>query len=162
MKNIKILALCAALSVLAACEKDKAVSLGGLYGEWKLEFWYGQSADKGTVPADVYLSFSSDGLFELYQKLGDSGHYSAFDGTFGLTSDGLLYGIYGDGKSWGANYSFSVEGDRLILENPEFSGYGRCVYVRTTIPDSVRKDADDYDTVKSSSDSGAVKMTPVL
>ena len=156
MKYIKILTLCAALSVLAACDKsgapDVVVNLAEIYGEWKLETWYGQSAEKGSVPAEVYLSFAKGGFFDLYQKLGSAGHYTAFSGTFGVGSDGLLYGNYSDRKPWGANYSFSVEDDRLTLENPDAAEQGVCVYVRTTIQDSVKKDAEDYGTKSFSAD----------
>ncbi len=150
MNKNKILAVCAAILALAACKKDKPVNpLGGVYGEWKLERWYEQPTD-GTVPAEVYLSFSKEGTFELFQKLGDSGHFSAYTGTYGLNSAGALYGTYSDGKSWGGTYNFSVDGDRLTLKNSEVTGYGTCVYVRTEIPASVRKDASDYSTeVKS-------------
>lgn len=152
MKNIKILVLCAVMAILSACEKEKAVSLDIIYGEWKLESWYGQPAGEGDVPADVYLSFSGDGTFDLYQKLGEAGHYTAFYGIYALDQDGLLSGTYSDGKSWGGTYDFSVEGDRLTLENPEAAGSGVCVYVRTTIPDSVIKDAEDYGTKSFSAD----------
>ncbi len=135
------------MAVLAACEKENRVSL--VYGEWKLESWYGQPTG-GDVPTDVYLSFSTDGSFEIFQKLGDAGHYSAFTGTYGITGDGALYGIYSDGKSWAGNYDFSVDGDRLTLENTDEAVQGACIYVRTTIPASVRKDADDYGTTKAS------------
>ncbi len=150
MKKIKILVLFAALAVLAACEKDNgkdknAANYSAVVGEWKLESWYGQSAT-ADVTADVYLSFAADNSFELFQKLGDAGHYTAFDGTCGLNSDGALCGIYSDGTSWGGTYKFSVESDRLTLENTEASVSGVSIYVRTTIPASVKKDAEDYGT----------------
>lgn len=165
MKNIKIFVLCAAMAVLAACEKEDAVRLDAIYGEWKLESWYGQPAGEGDVPADVYLSFSDDGTFELYQKLGAAGHYTAFYGIYSVDSEGLLCGTYSDEKSWGGTYAFSVESDRLTLENSEAAGQGVCIYVRTTIPDSVIKDAEDYTITKACDDSilsGEPSEKPVL
>ena len=58
------------------------------------------------------------------------------------------YGTYADGKSWGASYSFSVDGNHLTLGNMDVPGYGTCIYLRTSIPAAVRKDAEDFSADK--------------
>ncbi len=144
MKKIKIALLLALTLCIVGCNKSKKLG-GDVVGEWKLDTYYGVPAASGKVPAVVYLNFKKDGSFELFQCLGDAGHFTAFTGMY-ETADGLLYGDYDGVESfyWAANYKYSVSGDTLTLEDSDNAGSGECVYVRCSIPAEVRKDAADY------------------
>ncbi len=140
MKGIKaVILLTLAAAALWSCTKDNKPDVPSVIGEWKLESYFGQDAEESS--ADVYVSFTEDMNFECWQRLG-SGHYSKFSGKYSI-SDGILSGDYGENHPWGGSYSFSLSGDRLSLvlvggdDTPS-------VYVRTTIPDAVKKDSEDY------------------
>lgn len=142
MKRINTVILLA-LAVLMAwsCTKDNWSETPPVFGEWKLESYFGQDAAESSL--DVYVSFAADMSFESWQRLG-SGHYRMFSGKYSF-SDGILSGNYGENRPWGGSYSCSVSGDRLSLVLVLVGGDGTpSVYVRTTIPDTVKKDAEDY------------------
>ena len=144
MKKIKIAILLALALCVAGCKKA-APRGGDITGEWKLQSYYGNAAASSQVSAMVYLNFKADGTLELFQCLGDAGHFTAFTGTY-ETADGLLTGKY-DGNtssSWGGSYIYYAAADVLTLENSVLSGSGTCVYERCAIPEEVRKDASDY------------------
>ena len=71
----------------------------------------------GDTEVSVYLDFSADGSFALYQKLGE-GRYSAFSGTWGLDLEASqLSGTYSDATAWGP-YDCACENDVLTLAFP--------------------------------------------
>lgn len=146
-KNIAIIFMSLMAVVLGSTSCSKSLKLDSLYGEWKLESVAGESAESEGLSAEIYLNLMEGGAFELFQKVG-GGHFAAFDGSFGLDS-GILYGEYSDGSLWGGNYCVSLSGDRLKLINSDVDGAPEYVYVRTSIPQSVRDDAADYATTKS-------------
>lgn len=140
---------CVCVALLSSCGKEPTADSGlkGLEGEWKLESF----AD---VPAadeemDVYVKFEK-GRFELFQKLG-GGHYSKYDGTYSV-SGSVLSGKYSDGVAFGSTYRVEIEGDAMTMHSQTSTASAAevCVYVRSSIPDSVRKDAADYSGTKSS------------
>ncbi len=142
-KIIKIFSLSVLLLGLLGCNKSN--NPGDITGEWKLENYYGNSASSASVKAEVYLNFCADGTFEIFQKLGTEGHFSAFTGLY-ETAGGLLYGDYDGVESsyWASNYKYYVSGDVLTLEDSDNPGSGTCLYVRSSIPESVRRDAADF------------------
>ena len=127
------------LVVSWSCTKDNWSETPSVIGEWKLESYFGQDAAESS--ADVYVSFTVDMNFICWQRLG-SGHYRMFSGKYSI-SDGILSGNYGENRPWGGSYSSSLSGDRLslVLVGGDATP---SVYVRTTIPDTVKKDAEDY------------------
>ena len=143
MKRIGIFALLLFSLALAACHKEAPALQDYLEGEWKMESYYGTSASEGAVQAEVYVKFAG-GEFELFQKIG-GGHFSRRSGTYTRTGDSVS-GIYSGGKAWSGDYSlaFSDNGNSLTMtqftDGEEYS----CLYLRTTIPASVRKDAEDF------------------
>lgn len=147
-KNIAIIFMALMAVVLGSTSCSKALKQDSLCGEWKLESIAGESAEFGSFSVEIYLNLMEGGVFELFQKVG-GGHFAAFDGTFGLDS-GILYGEYSDGSLWGGNYSVSISGGKLKLTNSDVDGAPEYVYVRTSIPQSVRDDAADYSTTKAS------------
>ena len=49
----------------------------------------------------VYLDFSAEGSFTLYQKIG-AGRYTVFTGSYNVDQNNkLLSGTYSNGKQWG-------------------------------------------------------------
>ena len=111
MKTIFRLIL--ALSVLAAAvscgEKDNGPAVSEkIVAEWHLLGVSGMTS----VP-QVYVNFSQDLSFELYQKIGE-GRYRKYDGTYSVTG-ALVSGKYSDGEKWGSDYQASFDGEKLLL-----------------------------------------------
>lgn len=146
MRKIRIYSALIMLLGLVACSKSGKVATE-IEGDWKLESYYGFDAAGATVPAEVYIRFS-DGQFELFQKLG-GGHFDRYSGTY--TCDGnVLSGNYSDGKTWASEYFVSFSDGSMTLKQYVNDAEYVCVYVRTSIPESVRTDASNFGKVKSS------------
>lgn len=114
MKRLLVLATLAL--ALFACNKEgnevpNPVS-NDITGIWELSS-VATKATVGNVQVSVYVEFTADGKFTLYQKIGD-GRYARFDGSYTLTQDGKLTGSYNGGASWGP-YDATVNGDTLTL-----------------------------------------------
>ena len=138
MKKLAFMAACV-LSVMAvACTPDnpeeEKPSGSAIVGEWQLSDVV-TKATIGEETVNVYVSFTADSSFELYQQLG-TGWYRYYSGTWEL-KDGVLSGNYSNGKAWGSSYSVSFDGDNMILTTP--SGNETDTYIRTTIPDVVKQ-----------------------
>ena len=117
MKRVLYAFAVAALCFLTACGgKDKPgkdeAKASDIAGVWELSDIV-TKASIGTVQVSVYIDFTSDGKFSLYQKLGE-GRYTKYTGTFALEK-GVLSGKYSDGKAWGP-YNASVDKTSLTLE----------------------------------------------
>lgn len=143
---------CACVALLSSCGKEPTADAGskGLEGEWQLESFADVPASEEEIA--VYIKFEK-GRFELFQKLG-GGHYSKYDGTYSV-SGSVLSGKYSDGVAFGSNYRIEIEGDAMTMHSIATSSSQTsvsevCVYVRASIPDSVRRDAADYSGTKSS------------
>lgn len=141
----KILYIAVALLTFCACGKDNGDGGGGnnsktdlnITGDWRLSK-IETKASIGGAEVDVYLRFTSDKKFEMYQMIG-TGRYRAYSGTWTLTGS-VLSGTYSDGKKWGASYDVAVSGSTLTLtsktSNPE-----KDTYTKSSIPASVINDA---------------------
>lgn len=113
MKKLLLMAAC--VLALVACKKessDPTPSSEGVVGIWELSS-VTTKASVGEVQVSVYIDFSSDGNFTLYQKVGQ-GRYTKFTGTYTLTSDSKLSGSYFGGTAWGP-YDAVVSGETLTL-----------------------------------------------
>ena len=124
----KIFALAAVLLTIAACGgKDNpdtpSPTPGGgggggsttkldVTGSWELS-GVETKVSVGSVNVSVYISFTSDGSFTLYQKIGE-GRYSVFTGTYTLSSDNKLSGKYSNNTAWGP-YTAALSGGKLTL-----------------------------------------------
>ena len=76
-----------ALSFLSAsCEPDPKDTPLVLEGQWQITQLTTKAVTIGDQQVDVYIAFSGDGSFDLYQMLG-TGRYRAFSGTWQLTDD---------------------------------------------------------------------------
>lgn len=124
----KIFALAAMLLVLAACGgKDNpdtpSPTPGGgggggsttkldVTGSWELSN-VETKVSVGSVNVSVYISFTSDGSFTLYQKIGE-GRYTRFTGTYTVSADNKLSGKYSNNAAWGP-YTAAMASGKLTL-----------------------------------------------
>lgn len=124
----KIFALAAVLLTIAACGgKDNpdtpSPTPGGgggggsttkldVTGSWELS-GVETKVSVGSVNVSVYISFTSDGSFTLYQKIGE-GRYTRFTGTYTVSADNKLSGKYSNNATWGP-YSAALSGGKLTL-----------------------------------------------
>lgn len=143
MKTIKKLVLACMLCLLSAtaCKKPVKDTPALVEGEWHLESVSSGILDNEEFPIDIYVAFSKSS-FEIFQNLG-GGHYAHFSGTF-ISGGNVLSGTYSDGSQWASRYEVTVENDVLTMTAMDAAGGETCTYSRCTIPDSVRKDAEDY------------------
>ena len=88
--------------------------------------------------SEVYVAFATDGTFDEYQRLGDSG-YRHYAGSWNV-KDGTLSGIYADGVEWGSSYTLSFDGDTMTLTATNDSAEA-ITYTKTAIPTEVKDSA---------------------
>ncbi len=126
----------AALSLLAfsSCKKgDKAIRI---YGDWELnnvEF-VTKSAAVGEATVSVYVRFTQDNTFQLWQKLGE-GRYASYSGQWTLTGN-VLSGTYANGKELSSQYEVSTGKNTLTLTTlPDRSD--TFTYQSCTIPEDL-------------------------
>ena len=126
MKRIIYIAILA-LTALVGCNKENQPGLAeNICGEWR--------GSELSVEAGIYLSFTSDGTFELYQKL-ESDDFELKKGTWSLSGD-ILSGKYSDGEPWAASYKVTVNGDVMTLISQDGSSETN-VYQKCDIPENL-------------------------
>ena len=134
MINIKLLLIgLAAAFALTGCgdsSKDtpEPEGDGNVVGSWHLVSW------SSLQSADVYLSFSESGSFDIYQRLYKP-EYVHLDGTYSYDKP-TLSGRYSDNTPWGsASYrvSFNADGTRMTLTSTS-STSDVSVFVKAEIP----------------------------
>lgn len=124
----KLFALAAVLLTIAACGgKDNpdtpSPTPGGgggggsttkldVTGSWELSN-VETKVSVGSVNVSVYISFTSDGSFTLYQKIGE-GRYTRFTGTYTVSADNKLSGKYSNNAAWGP-YTAAMASGKLTL-----------------------------------------------
>ena len=127
-----------ALAILWGCGEDKPITpvepqvtlTEQVTGEWHGTF---QSSD-----ADIYIGFTDDSSFELYQKVGD-GRYRLYRGTWSIDEAAAkLTGKYNDGESWGSGYTVTISEDGTVMSLVPDSGSEEHRYVSESIPEEVR------------------------
>ena len=128
---------------LISCEKTDP-NLEKIAGEWYLQ----------EENVEVYISFNTDGTFELYQNISvnegtNAPRYRLYKGMF--TYDGtLLKGVYSDDSQWAYTYQATVSGDNLTMAFTDNGKEFVRTYVRKSIPFTVRKNCTE--PLKSSAD----------
>ena len=125
MKKLLYILTIAALS-LTGCKKTPTLR------ELICREWRGVelSADAG-----IYINFISDGTFELYQKL--ENEFELRRGTWTLKGD-ILSGKYNDDEAWAADYTVSVEGNKLTMISRN-EGAETSIYVQCAIPSVIKE-----------------------
>lgn len=102
-----------------------------LVGEWHY------TATEQGVEEDIYIGFSADGTFEMYQKVGEGVHWYS-TGEYSLdTSKGILSGVYSDRYPWKYDYKVAFKGNTLVMTAVQLETYS-LTYTRKSIPAEVR------------------------
>lgn len=129
----RILLIISAVLLLASCGKDgkKKTTAEYLYGEWH--------STSISVTGDVYISFTDDMKFEMFQKIGE-GAYRLYRGSWNVEGD-LLTGRYNDGEDWAAAYTVTVD-DRSLTMISTNDVAEKSTYIRTEIPEDVRNSSE--------------------
>ena len=120
--------------LLASCGRDKGkekTTADYLYGEWH--------STSISVSGDVYLSFTDDMKFEMFQKVGE-GAYRLYRGTWKIEED-VLTGKYNDGEDWAAAYRITVD-DRSLTMTSINDAAENSTYTKAEIPESVRNGSE--------------------
>ncbi len=132
LKNM-LLAL-TGLVVFAACGGSKEEKPLDITGEWNLVNVQTRSATLGDQTVDVYISFSVDKSFTMYQMIG-TGRYRKYSGTW-ILSGTTLSGKYSDGKQWGSSYEVELSSSDTRLTLTSDSGEVD-TYQKASIPTDV-------------------------
>lgn len=100
-----------------------------LAGDWRLTQW------RDDVPTfDVYLSITEDGVVGLWQRL-TSREWELYYSTV-VYEDGIIYGTYTDGISWGAAYYVTISGNTMTWVDTTDST-DISVYTRAELPENI-------------------------
>ena len=138
----------AMLAVLAfvGCGKEKNTpkvdNAAKVAGEW-------HCAPEG-MDVDVYVAFDTDGVFHLYQRVGE-GRYRHYDGNWSVEKD-VLRGVYSDGEEWGCTYKIAFDGDNTMVLTAMNDLAEALTYVREVIPATVRDESIAPLAARSSAD----------
>lgn len=139
MKNSKLFLIgLAATLLMCGCSKSSendngnggGSDKGSVVGQWHLVSW------STLKSADVYVAFTEEGSFELYQRLYTPG-YVHLNGTYSYNRQ-MLEGLYGDNQPWAGSYrvTFDTNGTRMTLTRVE-SANDVSVFVKADIPDEI-------------------------
>ena len=91
--------------MLTSCKKEMTLA-EKIVGDWHCQ--------ATSVDAEIYVTFTTEGTFALYQKIGE-GAFRLYNGTYTLAGT-VLSGKYNDGSAWGASYEVtSSDSDTLTL-----------------------------------------------
>ena len=134
MNMKRILLIISAVMLLASCGRDKGkekTTADYLYGEWH--------STSISVSGDVYLGFTDDMKFEMFQKVGE-GAYRLYRGTWKIEED-VLTGKYNDGEDWAAAYRITVD-DRSLTMTSINDAAENSTYTKAEIPESVRNGSE--------------------
>lgn len=130
----KILYILSALLILSSCGKDKGGDRTELTLEQKIcGDWHSTALP---VEGEIYISFSEDRTFELYQQIGEGAH-RLYRGTWALEGS-LLTGRYNDGEDWAAGYNVTIA-DKVLTMTSANDAAEESVYEKTEIPAEVKE-----------------------
>lgn len=131
----KILYMIAAAAVLllgTSCQKDSDALTAKLAADWHY------TAQENGVTEEVWISFTADGTFEMFQKIGD-GPYWYTSGEFEYDVDSkVLSGIYSDRYPWKYTYAITLTDKTLQMAAVELASHS-VTYTREFIPAQVRE-----------------------
>ena len=118
----------AMLAVAGCKEKDEVQHR--IVGEW----FY--STEESGQKIEIYIGFSSDFTFDLYQKVGE-GRHRHMTGTYEVDRT-LVSGFYSDRTPWASDYYVSFTEGRMIMESATVQNYS-IKLEQKRIPDDVRQ-----------------------
>ena len=119
-----LLAVFALPSFTACSDQNEGNSI--LVGEW--------CYSEGDV--EVYMAFSKNGKFELYQKMGEEFIRYYYTGTYEFDGE-ILTGMYTGYIPFAHDYKVSRSGDKLTLTSVSEPDY-KVTYTKKSIPEEVR------------------------
>ena len=127
----KLLLLLSCVVLAVGCQSEGARYLEQLTGEWH------HQGTEGGVQQDVWIAFSSDMTFEMFQKIGE-GAYRTISGRYGIDGKNrTISGIYEDSYPWKYDYRFEIDGDVLVMTAAQLESHS-VTYNRESIPAQVR------------------------
>lgn len=127
-----MIAAAAVLLLGTSCQKDSDALTAKLAADWHY------TAQENGVAEEVWISFTADGTFEMFQKIGD-GPYWYTKGEYALDSKTkVLSGIYSDRYPWKYSYKVSISDKTLEMAAVELEDY-KLTYAKETIPAQVRE-----------------------
>ncbi len=129
-----VMAALAVLVAFTACGGSKEEKPLDITGEWNLVNVQTKSATYGDQTVDVYISFSGDKSFTMYQMIG-TGRYRRYSGSW-LLSGTVLTGQYSDGRQWGSSYEVEISSADSRLTLTSDSGEVD-TYQKASIPSTV-------------------------
>ena len=129
MKRIISIFAVLVLFVMTSCQ-EKTGRAFPFAGEWHY------TATENGVAEDVWVSFLSDGTFEMYQQIGEGPYWYSY-GEF-TYNEGVLSGIYSDRYRWKYDYEISVKGNTLEMTALGIENYS-VIYTKESIPSEVRE-----------------------
>lgn len=128
----RILYVLSALMILVSCGKNNGNP--ELTLEQKLcGDWHSTSLP---IDGEIYISFSDDKTFELYQQIGKGAH-RLYRGTWAL-EESLLTGKYNDGEDWAAAYNVAIT-DNILTMTSNNDAAEVSVYEKAEIPADVKE-----------------------
>lgn len=114
-----------------SCEKTGNSLIDKIIGDWHY------TATENGISEDVWLTFTADGTFEIYQKIGE-GPYWHSTGEYTADPDTkILTGVYTDRYPWKYSYKVEVGSGTLQMTAVELEGH-TVTYTREPIPADVR------------------------
>ncbi len=132
----KILYILLAMAVLTGCNKpgndkkdeDKTLT-DKIAGQWH--------CSPANMNAEIYVSFTDDGKFELYQQITE-GAFRLYRGTWTFDETNMsLKGKYNDGESWGSGYTMAMSDDANSMTLTD-SASNDHVFSRQEIPAEIK------------------------
>lgn len=136
MKRIlyNIIMAAAVLFLAVGCQKESERVKEMLVGDWHY------SGTEQGVAEDVWLCFSADGTFDMYQKLGDGVHWHS-TGRYTIDVDKkVISGSYSDKTPWRYDYKYSLSGSSLVMKAVQLESYS-VSYSKGTVPSEVLETA---------------------
>jgi hypothetical protein len=123
----KLLYIITAALLMVACGKETTVEEG------ICDQWHSTSLP---TEGEIYVSFTEDNKFELYQQIGD-GRHRLYRGTYNFEND-ILTGKYNDGEDWAYSYQVVLAEDTMTLTTLDESAQVS-VFQRTAIPAEIKE-----------------------
>lgn len=129
MKKLIYMFLAAAMIVLAGC-KEKDEVKHKIVGEW----YY--SDEESGHDLEIYVAFSIDYTFDIYQKIGEGG-FRHLTGTYEVDRT-LVTGVYSDRTPWASDYNVSFVDGNMVMTSTTADSYS-VTYKKQRIPDEIKE-----------------------
>lgn len=115
---------------------EVTLNIENISGSWKIHEWP-YSENNPSINPEIYICFTKEGLFELYQKNVNYMGVIVYTGEYYLNeSERIISGRYDDGVEWAGNYRVESLYENMFTWD---NGEGLSTYVRIEdIPDEIR------------------------